>query len=85
MKKPSPFIAKKSPYKISVQKGKIYSWCSCGYSKKQPFCDGSHRAYASEYRSIKYCASKDSDLYFCGCKHTKSGILCDGSHNKLKN
>jgi len=30
------------PFKIAVEEGKIYAWCSCGYSSKQPFCDGSH-------------------------------------------
>jgi len=32
----------KSPYKVKVEKGKIYFWCSCGLSNKQPFCDGTH-------------------------------------------
>ena len=33
----------KSPIKISVVKSKSYFWCSCGFSKTQPFCDGSHK------------------------------------------
>ena len=32
----------KNPYKVKVEKGKTYSWCACGLSQKQPFCDGSH-------------------------------------------
>ena len=32
----------KSPYKVKVEKGKTYSWCTCGLSNKQPFCDGVH-------------------------------------------
>merc|ERR1719187_3183255 len=36
-------VYKKFPSKQQCQKGKKYAWCSCGYSKKQPFCDGSHR------------------------------------------
>jgi hypothetical protein len=28
------------PKKLEVQQGKSYSWCSCGLSNKQPFCDG---------------------------------------------
>jgi len=75
-----PIIAKKGPYKVSVEKGKIYAWCPCGYSKTQPFCDGSHRGNIEGYRSIKFCATKDTDLYFCGCKNNNSGILCNGSH-----
>ena len=37
-----PTISQKEPYKVQVEKGKTYSWCACGLSQKQPFCDGSH-------------------------------------------
>ena len=73
----------KGPYKITVTKGKLYSWCSCGYSANQPFCDGSHRESDTGLRSVKYVAEKNGDVYFCGCKQTKSVPLCDGSHNRL--
>ena len=33
------------PIEFEVVKGKSYYWCSCGKSKKQPFCDGSHEKY----------------------------------------
>ena len=43
------FIAKSSSFvqldivKIEKElKEKIYFWCACGVSQKQPFCDGSH-------------------------------------------
>ena len=36
-------IAQKAPYPITVEAGKTYYWCSCGKSKNQPFCDGSHQ------------------------------------------
>ena len=29
--------------RVAVDKGKTYYWCSCGLSKSQPFCDGSHK------------------------------------------
>ena len=38
-----PRSPQKSPYKVKVEKGKIYSWCTCGLSNKQPFCDGAHK------------------------------------------
>src|SRR5262245_32005591 len=31
-----------SPYQVELETGKRYSWCRCGRSQKQPFCDGSH-------------------------------------------
>ena len=37
-----PLIAKKIPANIHLEKNKKYFWCSCGRSKNQPFCDGSH-------------------------------------------
>lgn len=36
-------IAQKAPYSVDVEAGKTYYWCACGQSKKQPFCDGSHK------------------------------------------
>ena len=38
-----PIIAQKKSYPIIVEEGKTYYWCQCGLSKKQPFCDGSHK------------------------------------------
>ena len=31
------------PIPVEVEAGKDYWWCSCGLSKNQPFCDGSHK------------------------------------------
>ncbi|NBX52328.1 MAG: CDGSH iron-sulfur domain-containing protein [Proteobacteria bacterium] len=85
-----PKIVQKQPYKIDVEAGKKYSWCSCGLSKIQPFCDGAHKAYknsdgSSIMKSVSYIADENKTVYFCGCKHSKNGIFCDGSHSSLKN
>lgn len=37
-----PHIAQKSPIALEVVPG-TYWFCSCGLSKGQPFCDGSHK------------------------------------------
>jgi len=79
----SPKVAKKGPYKISVEEGKLYAWCTCGHSEKQPFCDGAHREHAPEYKSLKWVADETKEVYFCGCKQVKDSPFCDGSHNKL--
>ena len=76
-----PTIAQKSPIPVEVEAGKDYWWCSCGKSKNQPFCDGSHKG--SIFTPVKWDAAESKTVYFCGCKHSGKGALCDGSHNKL--
>ncbi len=49
----NPAVPQKSPYKVIVEEDKTYFWCACGLSKKQPFCDGSHKK-DGKYKSIKY-------------------------------
>ena len=77
----NPVSPQKSPYKVIVEEDKTYFWCGCGLSKKQPFCDGSHKK-DGKYKSIKYLAEESKEMYFCGCKMTKHPPFCDGSHSK---
>jgi CDGSH-type Zn-finger protein len=76
-----PIIVQKGPFPVEVEAGKDYYWCACGKSRKQPFCDGSHKD--SGMAPVKYSADKSGTVYFCGCKHSQNGALCDGSHSKL--
>jgi CDGSH-type Zn-finger protein len=77
-------IADYKSAKIELEAGKTYSWCSCGHSKNQPFCDGSHRKTMPEgYKSLKFTAEKDGVRGLCLCKHTKNPPYCDGSHRSL--
>lgn len=76
----SPNRASDTPYPIEVEAGKDYYWCSCGLSKNQPFCDGSHKS--TSFSPVKYQAAKAEKIYFCGCKQTKNPPLCDGSHKQ---
>lgn len=74
-------VAQKSPFGTPVEAGKTYWWCACGLSKKQPFCDGSHKG--SAFQPVKYTATEATTVWFCGCKATGAAPMCDGSHNKL--
>ena len=77
----SKISPQKKPYTINVKKGKKYAWCSCGLSKQQPFCNGSHKS--ASFKSFVITAEKEEAIFFCGCKHTKTPPYCDGSHKFL--
>ncbi|CAN1491139.1 Iron sulphur-containing domain, CDGSH-type [Rhabdaerophilaceae bacterium] len=74
-------IAGAAPLPVQVTGGTDYWWCTCGQSKKQPFCDGSHKG--SEFSPLKWTAEADKTAYFCTCKRTSKSPLCDGTHNTL--
>jgi CDGSH iron-sulfur domain-containing protein 3 len=74
-------VAQKSPIATELEAGKTYYWCSCGLSKKQPFCDGSHKA--TSLTPVAYVATTTGTAYLCACKQTNNPPLCDGSHKKL--
>ena len=74
-------ISQKAPFAVEVKAGKSYYWCSCGKSKSQPFCDGSHKG--SEFTPVEYKATESETVYFCGCKKSAHQPLCDGSHSNV--
>jgi CDGSH-type Zn-finger protein len=76
-----PKVVKKSPYKVSLEEGKIYSFCTCGLSNLDPICDGAHKG--TGFKSIKFTPDASKEYYLCGCKHSKNMPFCDGSHNLL--
>ena len=43
--------------RIKIKKNVKYSICSCGFSKKLPYCDNQHRLYNqknnTDYKSVK--------------------------------
>jgi len=75
-----PKIAQKHPYVMDMEAGK-YAYCTCGESKKDPFCDGSHAG--GEFRPEIIVLDEDVKVPWCGCKHSKKGAICDGSHARV--
>ncbi|MBM3809677.1 MAG: CDGSH iron-sulfur domain-containing protein [Acidimicrobiia bacterium] len=77
---PTPLVPQKSPCGVQVEPGD-YHWCTCGGSKRQPFCDGSHKG--TGFTPLKVTITEAGTKYFCACKHTKNAPFCDGSHKTL--
>ncbi len=77
----NPIIADNKPVKVSLNKGQEYHFCTCGKSKSQPFCDGSHVGTPFTPRVI--VSDEDQDAYLCACKHTRTPPFCDGSHKQF--
>jgi len=80
----NPVIADNRPVKVSLVKGQEYYFCTCGKSKSQPFCDGSHVGTSFTPKVIVPDAD-DDDAYLCACKHTRNAPFCDGSHKQFSN
>jgi pyruvate oxidase len=76
-----PYIADTRPKPVELKAGDTVWWCTCGRSKSQPFCDGSHQG--TEFTPMEYTADKDGKVFFCQCKRTGQAPLCDGSHKDI--
>jgi glutamate synthase domain-containing protein 2/CDGSH-type Zn-finger protein len=76
-----PVVADNKPIKVNLEKDKSYYFCSCGQSKKQPFCDGSH--VGSDFKPKQFTADKTEEAYLCSCKHSANTPFCDGSHKQF--
>ncbi|HEX2655276.1 MAG TPA: CDGSH iron-sulfur domain-containing protein [Xanthobacteraceae bacterium] len=76
-----PNIGGRQPVPVDVVAGQSYWWCTCGSSKSQPFCDGSHQG--TTFAPVEWVAEQTRRVFFCACKRSAKGALCDGSHSKL--
>jgi len=76
-----PVIADNKPIKVELGKGQEYHFCTCGRSKSQPFCDGSHAGTSFTPKVV--VAQEQGDAWLCACKHTGNAPFCDGSHKQF--
>lgn len=76
-----PTIASKEPIKVELKEGETYAWCQCGRSKRQPFCDGSHKG--TSMQPLMFKAEKTEPGFLCQCKGTGNPPFCDGTHARL--
>lgn len=77
----NPVIADNKPVKVNLTKGDEYHFCTCGRSKSQPFCDGSH--VGTSFTPKVIVSKEDGDAYLCACKHSNNSPYCDGTHQKF--
>ncbi len=77
----APVIAAKTPRMIELEKGKKYTWCRCGRSSNQPFCDGSHRG--TYIKPLSFVAERNGRAALCLCKASGNAPFCDGTHASL--
>ena len=76
-----PIVADIKPVKVTLSKGQEYHFCTCGRSRSQPFCDGSHAG--TNFKPKVIVSKEDGDAFLCACKHTSNTPYCDGSHNQF--
>jgi glutamate synthase domain-containing protein 2/CDGSH-type Zn-finger protein len=77
----NPIIADNKPVKVNLSKGQEYHFCTCGRSRSQPFCDGSHAG--TEFTPRVIVSDEDQEAYLCACKHTGNAPFCDGTHARF--
>lgn len=71
-----PETPREGPYVVEL-KARAYSWCSCGRSGHQPFCDASHKG--TPFRPVVFKVPVAGEKALCGCKRTGAAPYCDGS------
>ncbi|KAI5637374.1 iron-binding zinc finger CDGSH type domain-containing protein [Phthorimaea operculella] len=74
------------PFQVTLEEGKVYSWCPCGQSRKKPFCDGTHKEVnlksEQKFKPVKIKVEKTGQYWLCNCRKTKNIPFCDGSHKQ---
>ncbi|MGB0723525.1 MAG: thiamine pyrophosphate-binding protein [Gammaproteobacteria bacterium] len=79
--KQQPRIADTRPAPVELKAGKDYYYCTCGRSKNQPFCDGSHAG--TDFEPLSFQVEEDKKYFLCQCKRTDNPPFCDGSHKAV--
>ena len=70
-------MSNEHPIVLDLEPGTYY-WCSCGKTKNQPFCDGSHEG--TTYLPIEFKITEKKQVALCNCQRSQDAPNCDGSH-----
>jgi glutamate synthase domain-containing protein 2/CDGSH-type Zn-finger protein len=76
-----PVIADNKPVSVELTAGEEYYFCTCGRSKGQPFCDGSH--VGTGFTPQAFTPDSDGEAWLCRCKHSANAPYCDGTHKRF--
>lgn len=79
------------PLRYELEKGKSYSYCACGLTKKElPFCDGSHKKKNAELKEndakfgpLRFTAEEHRQALICLCRQSSNRPFCDGTCENL--
>jgi len=73
-------MGNKLPVILELAPGTYY-WCSCGRTKKKPFCDGSHKDTGQT--PVEFIVTEKKKAGLCTCGRTKNAPYCDGTHERV--
>ena len=68
------------PAQLELDPG-TYLYCQCGFSKTQPFCDGSH--HGTTFKPLLFTIQRKQKVKLCNCKLSGKAPFCDNSHVQL--
>ncbi len=59
------------------------SYCTCGWSERLPYCDGSHNRLETGCRSFKVEIADPGPRWVCQCHQSSTPPWCDGTHERV--
>ena len=73
-----PIVPYLCPFRVHLEVGKTYRFCTCGRSKSQPFCDDEHTD--DDPQPLSFSIDHPQSFHsLCACKYSLSMPFCDGS------
>lgn len=78
-----PKIADTKSKIVQLEGEQEYTYCRCGLSQNQPWCDGSHERENTGITPMCFTAEATEKRPLCMCKRSKGMPFCDGSHRSL--
>eukprot|EP01013_Petalomonas_cantuscygni_P024857 TRINITY_DN46584_c0_g1_i1.p1 TRINITY_DN46584_c0_g1~~TRINITY_DN46584_c0_g1_i1.p1 ORF type:complete len:267 (-),score=30.20 TRINITY_DN46584_c0_g1_i1:240-1040(-) len=82
-----PRMNRRRPHKVTHDPAIQRWWCSCGFSRDQPWCDGSHEVanavFQTSFQPLPWQPEKEGVSGMCLCRRTRAPPRCDGEHKCL--